>query len=91
MRFTIVLTALTAGLVAAAPNWGTTTTKAASSSKAASTSKVVSSSKAATSSAAPVPKPGSFKPCGPLGTPQCCATDVLGVADLNCQNRKDCG
>lgn len=22
--------------------------------------------------------------CGPLDTPMCCETDVLGVADLNC-------
>ena len=22
--------------------------------------------------------------CGPLDTPQCCGTDVLGVADLSC-------
>lgn len=25
---------------------------------------------------------------GTYNTPQCCATDVLGVADLNCANRK---
>jgi hypothetical protein len=25
---------------------------------------------------------------GLTGTPQCCATDVLGVADLDCANRK---
>ena len=30
-----------------------------------------------------------YVPCSGLyGTSQCCATDVLGVADLNCANRK---
>ncbi|KAI2639377.1 hydrophobin [Xylaria nigripes] len=31
---------------------------------------------------------GGFNPCTALldGTPQCCAVDVLGVADLNCAN-----
>lgn len=24
--------------------------------------------------------------CGPLDTPMCCATDVLGVADLSCSS-----
>lgn len=27
-------------------------------------------------------------PAGLEATPQCCATDVLGVADLDCANRK---
>lgn len=26
--------------------------------------------------------------CGPLDTPMCCETDVLGVADLNCASSK---
>lgn len=30
-----------------------------------------------------------YVPCSGLyGTAQCCATDVLGVADLDCANRK---
>lgn len=30
-----------------------------------------------------------YIPCSGLyGTSQCCATDVLGVADLDCANRK---
>lgn len=30
-----------------------------------------------------------YVPCSGLyGTAQCCATDVLGVADLDCGNRK---
>lgn len=27
-------------------------------------------------------------PAGLESTPQCCSTDVLGLADLDCQNRK---
>lgn len=30
-----------------------------------------------------------YKPCSGLySTPQCCATDILGVADLDCANRE---
>jgi hypothetical protein len=33
-----------------------------------------------------------YLPCAGLsGTAQCCATDVLGVADLNCANRMSLG
>ncbi|RYC65628.1 hypothetical protein CHU98_g595 [Xylaria longipes] len=35
-----------------------------------------------------VPGGGSYVPCpsGLYSVPQCCATDVLGVADLNCNS-----
>ncbi|KAI8946733.1 hydrophobin-like protein [Xylaria longipes] len=37
-----------------------------------------------------VPGGGSYVPCpsGLYSVPQCCATDVLGVADLNCNSRE---
>ena len=46
---------------------------------------------AATSLAAAVPAMEarqSFVCLGTYGNAQCCATDVLGLADLNCVNRK---
>ena len=63
---------------------------------------LIISALAATAFAYPTDKPGNgggggdggsnYKACGNNGvlysSPQCCATDVLGAADLDCANRK---
>lgn len=39
--------------------------------------------------ASPIEERQTYSACSGLyGTPQCCATDVLGVADLDCAARK---